>query len=790
MDEDYSEIKPDVLARAWVAADDDGRVYFANLITKEVTWDEPDGYQKPDESGWIELQDPQTLLMYYYNTITTLTEWSRPDGFVGNHALPKPSGDEVIEVHRRGSSFCSEFSSSSGSESSDSASSGSDDEDGDVAQTFPIAAVEKFQPVLELPQGPSEARRRARSGGSLDEMETESVSSATRSSVLAEELGNIMCRMATPTPESLPDAPLASSTGSLNMPSSFLESSRFACPAKFSRNNAAAAVPTDTGERELINNVYRVPTVVMESIEKLQLEGFASNNFKTHRRGIMRKVIPLNEMLKFSKDTISSSLIKFNGKISGLGQTAARMFSKIQSYMGDRSGRQKNPIRVAQRIIQLSFATSGHVELNLKDELFCQLAKQVTANPRIESCIKGWELISICLGVFFPTQQLLQSFEKFLYTGIASNNQEIRTFANAAKTRLDFGRDSSPRTQMPSTQEIEAAVHRTPMVVRIHMMDETFRAILISSYTTCEQAVVRFAIKSLIPDCYLKNISIYESRGGSHLLCLNPNEHICDSISSWEQAGLRTPEQVKFYCKIRLISREIVDTDSVVMVAFLFKQAQFDVNAGHYPVTEADVIKLGALQLQCDVGDYVEERQTPGTLANHIGRLEKYIPPSVMRNKKPDQWEKELYGLHFKLKDSEYTQMETMLSYLNFLKKWPFHSASFYMCEEADPETLIRFENSSVLLALNNESIFCLHPQTKMVQKTYNFSDICGFKQTPTSFGFIVGSINEKRNQRIHMFITPVGLEISLLAQDYIRCKLEEAIEYRGGFSESVNGIS
>eukprot|EP00697_Spironema_sp_BW2_P017646 gnl/Spiro4/9410_TR4973_c0_g1_i1.p1 gnl/Spiro4/9410_TR4973_c0_g1~~gnl/Spiro4/9410_TR4973_c0_g1_i1.p1 ORF type:complete len:859 (-),score=284.59 gnl/Spiro4/9410_TR4973_c0_g1_i1:130-2706(-) len=848
---DFAEIDPNILARAWVAAQDSGRTYYANLITKDVSWAMPEGYREPDKSGWIELQEPQTMRIYYYNTKTTKTEWSRPDDFVGN--LPLPVGDEAAESKRRGSSFCSDFSDSASSKQSDKSSSDSDSSSDDDMKTTK-------QPALVVPDGPSPGTRRRSSCADMARPPMQPTTPTAdheridrANSLLRAELGQLRqtvretCPLdriaASPVPppavrdsfdtpypgygpggtrpsappppapppgfstaqqqqpqpqpqqqqqlQQQPPPPTADPLGQPPPPAEYRTdsiASRFVCPSRF-KNGATGSMrvarPDQESERELVNNVYKVPTVVMESIEKLQLEGFASNHFKTHRRGILRKVIPLNDMLKFSKEPISSSLLKFSPALAqtkGLGKTSVKMFSKIQAFMGDRTGRQTDRVKIAQRLIQIALSTTG--ELGLQDELFCQIAKQCTANPKGESTTKGWELLSICLGVMHPGRELFPPYEKFIYTGIAAASPEVKAYANACKTRLDCTRDAPRRSQFPSSQEVEAAQHRTPMVVRIHFLDDTFKAILVGSSTTCEQAIARVAAKSLIPATYLRYLSIFESRGGTHMRCLDRSEHISDVLSLWEQANLRTPEQAKFYVKVRLLAKPVTDTDSAVMVGLQYIQAVHDVSAGHFPVTEADIVKLAALQLQNDMGDFKAERQTPGTLANHPAQLRKYVPLTVLtRNKTAQQWETELYNLHSKLKDSEYTQMETKLSYLNFLKKWQFHSSSFYFVEELDPVTQMRHDGSPTLLALNLETIIVLDPTTKMVRRQVQYADICNFGQTPTTFLFTTGSTNDKRNQKTYLYQTPMGTEICNLAQDYIQCRLDEQIEFGGGFA-------
>src|SRR5688572_11624180 len=67
------------------------------------------------------------------------------------------------------------------------------------------------------------------------------------------------------------------------------------------------------------------------------------------------------------------------------------------SYMGDRKS-SKQPIEHAKKMLRnLMIAPAG-----LRDEVYMQLCKQTTQNPKLESTMKGWELMLFCLATFPP----------------------------------------------------------------------------------------------------------------------------------------------------------------------------------------------------------------------------------------------------------------------------------------------------------------------------------------------------------------------------------------------------
>lgn len=72
-------------------------------------------------------------------------------------------------------------------------------------------------------------------------------------------------------------------------------------------------------------------------------------------------------------------------------------------FMGDKQ--LSGPLLLAQELCQLALT-----EKWLRDEIYCQLIKQLTNNPHHDSVNKGWWLMSICLETFPPPPE----FENYL----------------------------------------------------------------------------------------------------------------------------------------------------------------------------------------------------------------------------------------------------------------------------------------------------------------------------------------------------------------------------------------
>lgn len=68
------------------------------------------------------------------------------------------------------------------------------------------------------------------------------------------------------------------------------------------------------------------------------------------------------------------------------------------------------------------FTTHSHhllflfIFLDLRDEIFIQLCRQTTANPKSQSFERGLELIATCLSFFPPSNKFHTYLEGYIYT--------------------------------------------------------------------------------------------------------------------------------------------------------------------------------------------------------------------------------------------------------------------------------------------------------------------------------------------------------------------------------------
>ncbi|KAI4494047.1 hypothetical protein M0802_009314 [Mischocyttarus mexicanus] len=123
-------------------------------------------------------------------------------------------------------------------------------------------------------------------------------------------------------------------------------------------------------------------------------------------RLLFRKKFSVRDILSWSKDPIPQPMLVVVDGEKLLKREACNLFRLVQVYMGDRKANVGMTLDgVAMDIVNTAFS-----KLPLRDELYVQICRQTTENPRKESLRRGWELMAICLAFVPPSP----TFEPYL----------------------------------------------------------------------------------------------------------------------------------------------------------------------------------------------------------------------------------------------------------------------------------------------------------------------------------------------------------------------------------------
>eukprot|EP00002_Diphylleia_rotans_P005132 TRINITY_DN1421_c0_g1_i1.p1 TRINITY_DN1421_c0_g1~~TRINITY_DN1421_c0_g1_i1.p1 ORF type:complete len:1546 (-),score=390.98 TRINITY_DN1421_c0_g1_i1:282-4919(-) len=156
-----------------------------------------------------------------------------------------------------------------------------------------------------------------------------------------------------------------------------------------------------------------------------QFEFAHFGNLKTAEHFASAKFFGRDELkmsfLQWTRNPIPTSMCRLDDKLTKI---ATRLFKNIQGFMGDRQ--LPYPNMLAQEII-----TQAHELHDIRDEIYCQLIKQLTYNESPESEMKGWQLMQIFVQSFPPSDGFSNFLEVFLRTRAKETpNAHAKDFLN------------------------------------------------------------------------------------------------------------------------------------------------------------------------------------------------------------------------------------------------------------------------------------------------------------------------------------------------------------------------
>eukprot|EP01083_Nonionella_stella_P310691 1105010_1 len=174
-----------------------------------------------------------------------------------------------------------------------------------------------------------------------------------------------------------------------------------------------------------------------------------TNSAVSHKKGLFgKKQQRLADVLSFTEfNKMKVPLHKTTNK--EIETQCMQTWKNINSYIGIRKSSKSSMGHVHKLLL---YALKG--EDVVRNEIYCQLIKQTTRNPKLTSAIKGWKLLLICCSFFPPSQEFIAYLSCYLWSHTQQTNG-IGPFAVKALHALDRIVLEGPRAHLPLPSEIE-----------------------------------------------------------------------------------------------------------------------------------------------------------------------------------------------------------------------------------------------------------------------------------------------------------------------------------------------
>ena len=261
-------------------------------------------------------------------------------------------------------------------------------------------------------------------------------------------------------------------------------------------------------------------------------------HFAKHRKGWFKRTFRVGsafsteKLMEWKKSLIKKSLLKENRHLDAL---AIQLFKNLMSYMGDRKS-SKGSKEHCKKILKLCLSAPT----GIRDEVYVQLMKQTTKNPRKDSERRGWEVLTQCLSFFPPSKMIVDTVKDYIekaivreggqvtYTSTPSNLATIKamtrdqhtvlTLAYLALTYLPLVQQQGPRLNIPCEFELSALVDFTPMYLTVYTChDGQTLSLKVDAFTRVKEVVQQLSMHFGVSTAH-DLLALYESQGNDPVI--------------------------------------------------------------------------------------------------------------------------------------------------------------------------------------------------------------------------------------------------------------------------------
>eukprot|EP00118_Oscarella_pearsei_P013161 m.102210 g.102210 ORF g.102210 m.102210 type:complete len:2208 (+) comp37156_c0_seq4:160-6783(+) len=534
-----------------------------------------------------------------------------------------------------------------------------------------------------------------------------------------------------------------------------------------------AGTSGETSER-----IIATTTVAMETESDLPenphtLEEFARVHFRPIPRQTLSKTLSKSSFRRkdsqlpwaFTRDPIKAPLLKKFSSKDELSAKATSSFLAIMKYMGDYPSK-----RVRQQSTDLTDGVFEHALQHdpLRDEIYCQIVKQLTENKIKSSEERGWELLWLACGSFGCSSMLQKEVMLFLKSKAARQPLAIDC-QNRLQRTIRIGQRKYP----PHLVEVEAIQSKqTQIYHKVYFPDDSDQAFEVNSGTRakdfCQNVSDRLELKSaegfsLFVKITDKVISVPESDFFFDFV-RHLTEWLKKARPPKEGAFPNLTYQVFFMKK--LWSNTVVGQDPNADCIFHFHQELPKFLRGYHRISKADCVSLAALYYRVKFG---ENKSNFQAIPEMLGDL---LPDDMIGEMQPEDWKRQIVSAYNK--HAGKSKGESKISFLRTISRLPtFGSAFFEVMQTTEPKF-----PEVLLIAINKNGVNLIDPESKTILTTYPFTKISNWSSGNTYFHMTIGNL--VRGSKL-LCETTLGYKMDDLLTSYISLMLQTINKARGG---------
>ncbi|KAM8771614.1 unconventional myosin-XV [Acanthopagrus schlegelii] len=455
------------------------------------------------------------------------------------------------------------------------------------------------------------------------------------------------------------------------------------------------------------------------------------------------------DMIKFSKTPLTESLIEFTD--TAMNRVAADLFLSVMRFMGDAPSRSTE-----QEVVSTFLKLIGEFTL-MRDEAYCQLLKQLTANTssKPDSCQRGWRLLYI-LTAFHRCSEVLKPFLlKHLQQASRSAGAQYQGIAKACEQNLKKTFQYGGRTVPPNSMELKAMMAGRSSKRQLFLFPGGIERH--AKIKTCSIALE--VIEELCYEMGLHRLEAMEeyaiflvTNRGQNVRPLNKHEYILDVATEAESVDAN----YSFWFR-RVIWTQPLKFENELCVAMQYNQILPDYRKGllnvlpHGKVSDQQfhqISKLAALQ----------HRAKDIIFIPSIHELSEYIAAPLFKKQPPQQWVT-MVTQHMQQVQA-LSPHQARAQFLGLISAFPMFGSSFFYIHSSSSTTFY----APCIVAVNQHGLHFLHKNTHELMSVVPLVEVQSSRtQRPTagtSYPYVDLTLGDISTQKVIQLQLEQGLEL------------------------------
>uniref|UniRef100_A0A670IGV0 Myosin VIIB n=1 Tax=Podarcis muralis TaxID=64176 RepID=A0A670IGV0_PODMU len=459
------------------------------------------------------------------------------------------------------------------------------------------------------------------------------------------------------------------------------------------------------------------------TLEEFSYEHFRVPEKESISKAVLHKSRGRSHLWAHSREPLKQPLLKKVCTNSDLWDFACQSFIDIL-YASDRQ--ERSPAELTDQIFVVAIQ-----EEVLRDEIYCQIMKQLTENTNRYSLNSGWQLLWLCTGLFPPSKSLLSHAQKFMETRLKEN------LAVDCRRRMQRVMRSGCRKWAPHSVEVEAIQKNiTKISHKVYFPNDTeqVRPTLLSTRilrTLCETIASQMELSSW------EGFSLFV-KTADKVISQNEADYFFDSlrqVTDWTRKNRPSREvapttvnyQVYFMRKLWL--NVTPGKDLKADCIFHYHQEQPKYLRGYHKCSKEDAIQLAGLIFKVN---YNNDRMQYAAIPKILKEL---VPENMIRTASPEEWKRNITSAASK--HEQKTVDEAKIAFLKYIHRWPtFGSAFFEVKQTSEPNI-----PDIVLIAINKQGVSLIHMKSKEILTVYPFTKISNWSSGSTYFHMTIGNL-------------------------------------------------